>query len=670
MNIYYLLLLTFCSFSLSAQQQTFEYGVVTEEERNMDVYEKDTEAEAVVLFDLGRTKFVKGERNYDIQFKYHTRLKIFNKAGLDRAEIEIPYYVDGYGRTEVIKNIEAVSYTLENGQWNRQVLNAKSIFKEQVSEHTYVKKFVIPNVQEGSIIEYRYMKVTPFIFRLPDWQFQDRIPVMYSEYEVAMIPFYEYIFLAQGIESFDYQNSRKGTERRTWGQVISDKGMHTGDGVIFQDVISTYALKDIPAFKDESYITSVSDHIIKLDFQLSKVSPPYGKVEEIMSTWYKLNTALLEHEDFGRYMKVSQRLAKKVLEDIDLDGKSEAAQLKTLIDYTKSHFTWNDQRAKYANQTPKQFLATKSGNAAEINLFLIALLREAGFDVTPVVLSTRGHGQFRTTYPFNNMTDYVVAFIDWDVAFLADATDDHLPFDRIPLRCINGLGLLVNESEEGEWLRIAHDEPSTRKYTISTTIHPEDMEAKHVLSMQNTEYNSYVLRTSFEDDEEEIKEAFTENIDNITRVKTVNYDRPSAPYMLFFEGTSEVEHLGGHIVVKPFLNLGIAENKLKQEERSYPVDFTYPTATTFDIRVLIPEGYELDQLPQAVEHEDDLIQLVMNAKLDEHMVLIEAGYVFKQSVYEPANYKQLKKDIDEIVATFQKDIVLIESRDRVVQNKE
>ena len=72
-----------------------------------------------------------------------------------------------------------------------------------------VKKFAMPNVQVGSIIEYKYSIETPYKFNLKDWEFQRKIPTIYSEYTVRMVPFYEYTYLMQGVDKFDIQNSYK-----------------------------------------------------------------------------------------------------------------------------------------------------------------------------------------------------------------------------------------------------------------------------------------------------------------------------------------------------------------------------------------------------------------------------------------------------------------------------
>ena len=289
--------------SALAQTTQLVFGNISMEEMTMESYEKDPEAKAVILYDKGESIFFDTENGYDIRFRRHKRIKIFDKSASEYSEFEIPFYVDGYGRTETIKSIDAYTYTLENGRIHRKVVDPSMIYEEQISKNWFRKKFVFPDVQNGSVLEVQYELETPFHFNLPDWTFQNRIPTIYSEYQVSMIPFYEYIFSVQGISRFDYQHSEISKKNRTWGTPSSGAyGQNTG-GFEFQDYIHTYVMKDVPAFEDESFITSVNDYIIKMDFQLSKFHSPRGGTREIISTWPALNESLIKHESFGKVSK-------------------------------------------------------------------------------------------------------------------------------------------------------------------------------------------------------------------------------------------------------------------------------------------------------------------------------------------------------------------------------
>src|SRR5699024_9237017 len=123
-----------------------------------------------------------------------TRIKILSQAGIKWAEIAIPFYEKG-GQKEKIYEVVAFAYNLENGNVKKTSLDVSNTYDEKISNYWRIKKFAIPNVQVGSIIEYSYTMKSPYIFNLNDWDFQQRIPVLYSEYQVKMIPFYTYVMV-------------------------------------------------------------------------------------------------------------------------------------------------------------------------------------------------------------------------------------------------------------------------------------------------------------------------------------------------------------------------------------------------------------------------------------------------------------------------------------------
>ena len=73
---------------------------------------------------------------------------------------------------------------------------------------------------------------------------------------------------------------------------FEDKGMsrnlalrvHMGI-ISYQDIVYKFGMKNIPAFGDEEFITSINDYVIKLDFQLSKIHTLDGRNIDIITTW-------------------------------------------------------------------------------------------------------------------------------------------------------------------------------------------------------------------------------------------------------------------------------------------------------------------------------------------------------------------------------------------------
>ena len=659
MKIFLLTLAIFIGVQGLSQEKEVEFGKILNRDLVLESYDQDKEAKAVILYDKGKSIFFDTEKGYNIRFTRHKRIKIFDKSESQHAEISIPFFVDGYGRTEIVKSIEAITHNYENGRQIQKKVDPSTVYEEQINEHWFNKKFVFPDVQNGSVLEFRYVVETPFHFNLPDWTFQDRIPTIYSEYQVSMIPFYEYVFRIQGVSEFDYQTSVAGKVERTWGNVTKSYGQIVGNGIEFKDYVHTYVLKDVPAFKDEAYISSLNDYIIKMDFQLAKVHSSTGNTSEIISTWPELNKALFKNDNFGKYLKKSSNQARKVLKkELELSGLDENQKAVKIVEYVKNSFEWNGYNSKYASQSPKNFMKNRIGNVAEINLFLIALLNEAGIEAEPLILSTRSHGRINGNYPFDHFTDYVIAIINTSSPFLADATEDLLPFNMLPTRCLNEKGLVVRKDGKPKWISLNSNRHSLERKVITMNIDTLSLNVNTMVSIQSTEYDSYSNRRQFADDTLEIKKYFSDKIGDIEVVMTQGYENTSAPYSMNFQGKFETEKINKSIVIKPFLHLPLSTNRLKQKERNYPVDFVYPWEEQFQTILEVPENYTLPTLPAPFKVNDELAEINLDYDFSDGVLVAKGNYRFKKSIYEANEYPRIKKYFDDIVKHFNQPVVL------------
>src|SRR6478609_9999284 len=175
-------------------QQIHEYGHVTKEELLLPRYEKDTIAEALVIYDMATLSFAPAGSSFRRIIERRTRIKIFNNQGFKWSEITIPCYQNP-SHFERLTSIEGATYNLENGTLQRTPLDERNIYEEKLEKGWFLKKFAMPDVREGSVIEIKYILESSFLFSLPSWDFQQRIPVLYSAYKAKMIPYYTYVHL-------------------------------------------------------------------------------------------------------------------------------------------------------------------------------------------------------------------------------------------------------------------------------------------------------------------------------------------------------------------------------------------------------------------------------------------------------------------------------------------
>lgn len=653
----------FLASEAHAQRETPTFGVLTDVEKGMIRYEKDPEAAAVVLFDIGESYFYDSDNGYDIRFTRTKRVKIFSRAGFDHATVSIPFYIENAARKEKVASIEANTFVLKDGLIYKKTLEPSSIFEEQLSNNVRVKKFTFPDVQEGCIVEYKYVFESPFLFNLPDWEFQAAIPTIYSEYTVNMIPFYEYIFIAQGISGFSYQQSRVSKQQRQWGTITDALGTTQNSGIRFNDMIHTYAMKDVPAFADESYITSREDYIAKMDFQLAKLIRPTGGTETFMTTWPDLIKSFLDYEKFGKFLNAAEKQGKRILdkelilaEDMTEDKKCEA-----IMEFIHTNFRWDEYLGRYANKRAKEFQQQKVGNAAALNLFMTGLLRAAGIPADPVLISTRSHGKIQFDYPFEHYFNNVIVLVTGKRLFLMDASEPLLAYDRIPTRCLNDRGLVVAEGEP-RWISLDPRVTSMDEKILLWSLDPDHLRATITGRMSSAEYQGYDRREEFAMDTTKVK-TYLNNTNGLdcNSVKILNADKPRLPYVITFTGNITLEQLDNKLVVQPLLRFPFQENPLRQQVRNYPVDIIYPQFSRIKSSIGIPAGYAVESLPEEISMDNDLVQISLKYIQTEKSVEVQADYALKKATYAPSDYSKLRLYFGMMVRGFNASLVLVKT---------
>jgi len=643
-KIHYSFLIVILTISIGiAQDFSKKFGVIVKDEIEMTEYALDKEAEAVVLFDIGKSYFTETDNSFEVVFERTTRIKILSEAGIKWAEVEIPFYQEG-SIYETIYDIEATSYNFENGKLNKTSLDVSKTYNEKKNEYWNVKKFAIPNVKVGSIIEYRYKINSQYIFNFRDWEFQWKIPVVYSEYETIMIPFYAYTFLLQGASKFDvYQTYEDKGIPRYFGAA----GSYENNA--YYDKVYKFGMKNVPAFRDEEFISSINDYIIKLDFQLSKIHHLDGTTTEIYTTWEDLVEKLLKNPDFGKYVSKSKRLASKLIDTDSFSQKSDNEKFNTVLDYVKRNYNWNSYNAKYASKTPNKLVDDKFGNSADINLFTVGLLNSIGIEAYPVILSTRGHGIIKVDYPFSHFFNYVIvlAYVDGKTV-LADATEVLCMNNRIPPRCINDNGLVIKK-DKINWISLDCN------FTSSTTTYvqmdvSEDTISADLLKI-GTEYDALSFRNTYTDNVEKVKQKISNNNYSLvdSSIQVQNYSDIEKPFKLRYGLTVKPEIVNNKMYISPFLQETIDENPLKQNERRYPIDMIYPKKRVYNCTLSIPEGYSVDFIPKERYIKNDLFDFQYSIKTYSDKIQVTFSYYFKKPLYESDDYLKIKSYFDEIV---------------------
>jgi hypothetical protein len=371
-----------------------------------------------------------------------------------------------------------------------------------------------------------------------------------------------------------------------------------------------------------------------------------------------MNKELIKHSDFGKYIKNSEKLAPKVLNVKDIKLKADNEKFNYIMDFVKGNFNWNNYYGKYTSKTPKKFIEEKHGNCADINLFVIGLLNSVGIDAKPVLISTRDNGKIKYDYPYTHFFNYVIILANVEGnQILSDATEVLSLNNRIPSRCINDKGIII-QKDKVEWIGLEFILPSEIKTYIQIEL--INNELKSSISKTATEYDASYYRNHFTDNSETIKKRLetTDYFIIDTSITVHNQLNKEKPYILTFKQTSKPEIVNEKIYLSPFLNEIISDNPLKQKERTYPIDMTYPKKRVFNSTILIPIGYKVEYIPSDQKINNQLFEFTYSTNSDDNKIIISFDYYFKKSIYSPTDYSNIKFYFNEIVKKGNEKIVL------------
>lgn len=650
-----ILLITISSFSQNSSDYIF--GKLTEEDLNLKRYELDTTANAAVLMDLASTIFLTKEdelareKQRIVSTTYYTKIKFFNSEEFENsATIKIQLNNNDLNK-ETVVNIKAVTHN----NLEKTYLNEDNIYEERKNDNWREVKFTMPNLKEGSIIEVEYTIESPFTFRLPSWVFQSNIPVIFSKY-TASIP-----------GNYVFNRKLNGTLKLKTNSSIIKKNCFVISE--FERAAScefiTYAMENIPAFKEEKeFMTSKSNYISKITFELAEFQRINGTKVNYTSTWEAVDKNFKNDKDIGHQLKQTNLLEEILPKEIN-SLTTDLAKAKAIYSFVQSYFTWNEKYGLFSEINIKNALKNKTGNVGEINISLINALKSIGLNAELVLISTRENGFPTKLHPVISDFNYMLARVTINnKSYLLDATNKLTPFGLLPYQCLNVYGRVMDFENNSYWIDIVPENDSKNQITVSLKLQ-EDGTILGKLRKVNFGYNALLRRIAIQNQNDEtIIDKFENSFNNlgVLDYKIENKLEINQPLIETFEilidnsTNSMVQYLN------PFFAEQFTENPFIQENRLYPVDFGYTRKYVVNFVLEIPNNYFIKSFPDTKS-----LTLPENAgnfslslsKDSDTKITLNSSIAINKPIFYNSDYQLLKELFKEIINSQKKSIVLV-----------
>jgi ribosomal protein L24 len=604
MKINILILLLILNFAITNAQE-FKLGKVSLAELEQKFHPKDSSAVAAILFKKGDVRFdYAPETGFQIITTVKSRIKVYKTEGYKYANFNVPYYL--YNGSDANVKIEnAVTYNLVNGKIEKTKLATDGIFVEKINQNYAQKKITMPNVKEGCVIEYEYATKSNNIGSLIDWRFQNAIPVNYSEFATAIPEYFDFRICQKGFFPIDIISSKEGRNisytdpnRVQTGNSIS----YQNQNMSFTETIDKYSAKDLPAIKEEQFVNNMDNYIVGIDHELSSISYPQSTIKYFSTNWEAVVKTIYEYDSFGDELNKSGYFEQDV-KTLLVNLKTPSEIIATLLNHVKNTVKWNNNAGYSCNEGVKAAYKNKTGNCAEINLMLTAMLRFAGLTANPVLISTRANGI--TVFPSRNAFNFVLAAVETPEGLvLLDATEKYSEPNILPLRDLNWVGRLIRKDATSVEVDLMPKTTALEIKTMVVALKP-DGALEGQARYQHVNHAAMEFRKKFLAQDSNLYLEKLENksgaieISDYTRDNDKNLSEPIIEKFKFRQSRN-VDFIAGRMYVKPMFFLNSSYNPFKQEQRLYPVDFGFPKQERYNISISIPAGFMVESVPASM----------------------------------------------------------------------
>jgi Domain of Unknown Function with PDB structure (DUF3857) len=394
-------------------------------------------------------------------------------------------------------------------------------------------------------------------------------------------------------------------------------------------------------------------------------------------SWESLNQLLLTDPNFGKRIR-SHRKFQKVIEQLIQPSDSAVGKMIDIYRYVQQNVRWNGEYALYAKRPLWEVLEERKGNSAEINLLLIALLKEAQLDAAPLAMSTQSNGFLIKTLPdARRLNQVLCSVLIGERPFLLDATDFLRGYNLLDAEDINAEGWRVDKTNFG-WQEIPHN--VSKQFTIAKMQLNNNGNLEGAISYHQTDYIALRKRREIYEKqlESKLQLVFEKKMKDVVVqqmafLNLTDFDKPLIANYKFLT-LDFVEKKKDTLVLQPMMMEQIKAHPFYEDSISEPIQLLYPEDNTYVLTLDIPKDYEVVSFPEAVDvsFNRQLSQFLLNegkdprvcrfvykveSKLESQLRLSCLIKIFRNEVY-PHEYLDFKAFYENLVKKQSEKIIL------------
>jgi hypothetical protein len=531
-------------------------------------------------------------------FHSYMRVKILTEKGKDRGNVEIPYEASDTGISDIRARVIAPDGTITpftGKAFNSTIVKAKGV-------KYLAKTFSLPNVQVGSIIEWKYTEFWDETVRAPRWVVQDDLLTKRAKF--TFIPY---------VKPNHYVENDRGEilDRVYWVTVgLPDNTSIKTDS----ENRMVLELKDIPAFQEEEYAppAAVLKWRVNFYYGTNKMSKPEEFWKNEGKYWNK------EIDKFAGHSSAASRAVSQAVAASDTPEQKArkiyaAVQKIKNLSFTSKTGQLEEIVARESKQkrSLEDVLSKNEGYRDEITRLFYAMSKAAGLPVYLMRVSDRDENIFQPKIPnrFQLSSEIAIVSLDGKDVFLDPGTP-LCPFGHVAWQHTSTMG--VRQLADGG-TALAPTPPANYKEAISKRVGrlalSDDGTAKGTVAMAWAGEEALVRRLSAlktdvagrkKDLEDEMRALLPEGA--IVKLETsTGWDDGEGQLNATFnvEIPAYATATGKRMLVPRDVFATRSRQPFAHGDRKNPVYFEFPFYSMDETTFTYPTGFQLDKVSDA-----------------------------------------------------------------------
>ena len=570
-------------FIAPAQAQKEDWQPITQHDIEMKQVPGNSGADAVQLY---YADFINDQDQTEF---FYVRIKVLNEKGKSHADVELVVPPEGSISGLKARTIQPDGRITEftGKPFQKIVIKTRGV-------KVLAKAFTMPEVNVGSIIEYKYKIEWPGIITDNYWTIQHELYTVKESFR--MKPY------SGGLEGFEsgYQVAALYSHMPANVKPVQKSGGYELD------------VENMPAFESEGYMPPEEDIKPQMRFFYIGMgsSTPDKFWQDAGRRWND------ETEHFiGNRKDVSEAAVQAIGNETDPEQKLRklylrAQQIRNLT-YERERTEQEQKKEKLKlNQNAGDVLARGTGYREDITRLFVALARSAGFDVSIVRVGDRKNKFFDKGLLSRRQLDTEIAVVNLvgkDVYL--DPGTRFCPYGYIRWIRTSTQGIKLDK-KGGVFVTVppaAYDKATVRRHAEMALDTGGNLTGTITVTFEGGDALEHRLDELDNDDagkKKDLEDELQGWLPSGAVIKTTKAegwatsDGPlTASFSVDMPGYASLA--GKRFLVPAYLFQARQMDAFKQVDRRYPVYFPYAFGEVDTVNIKIPDGYTLESTPQS-----------------------------------------------------------------------